>query len=286
MLSSACFSATENIPTFKATKVVGNIYIIEGSEDHRTLVSGEFDHHFSGGNIGVSIGSDGVLIVDAKFSKFADKVKAEINSIGGDAPKFILNTHYHDDHINANFKFSTKGTIIAHSNARIRIKQGQPEQSWPVITFDDQVSVYFNGEEIKVIHYPGGHTDGDAVIYFTGSNVVHMGDLYFNGYLPYIELQSGGSVQGYIKNIGSIIVKLPDDVKIIPGHGPVASKQDLKNYYQMLTEIVSLVTGQMKEGLTLDKIKEKGLKKEWVKLTWGMISEDGFIEVIYKSYSK
>lgn len=286
MLNHCYLNAAENYPTFEATKVAGNIYILTGSEDHSSLIIGDFDHHFSGGNIGLSVGKDGVLIVDAKYARFADSVKAAIHLVGGNAPKYILNTHHHDDHMNANFKFSAAGTVIAHSKARTRIKQAQPEESWPVITFDDQISVHFNGEEIKVIHYPSGHTDGDAVIFFTGANVVHMGDLFFNGYLPYIELKSGGDVEGYIKNINSILEQLSDDVKIIPGHGPVASKQDLKNYYRMLTATSSLVTEQMKAGETLEEIQLKGLQKEWAKLAWGLVSENRFIEVIYNSYSK
>ena len=287
MLLNSCYiSAAEKNPTFEATKVAGNIYILAGSEDHSALLAGDFEHSFSGGNIGLSVGSDGVLIVDAKYARFVDSVKAAIARVGGNAPKYILNTHYHDDHMNANFEFSETGTVIAHSKARTRISQEQPEESWPVITFDDQISVHFNGEEIKVIHYPSGHTDGDAVIFFTGADVVHMGDLYFNGYLPYIELKSGGSVEGYINNISNILERVTDDVKIIPGHGPVASKQDLNNYYRMLTETSGLVTEQMKAGLTLEEIKQKGLQKEWAKLAWAMVSETGFIEVIYNSFTK
>ena len=284
-LCSVCIHAAESNPNITATKVAGNIYIIEGSEDHRTLVSGEWDH-FSGGNIGLSIGKDGVLIVDAKYKKFSSKVKAAINSLGGDAPQFIIDTHYHDDHMNANSEFSGQGTVIAHSNARTRIKQENPQEAWPVITFDDELSIHLNGEKIKALHYPSGHTDGDLVVYFTGSKVLHMGDLYFNGYLPYIDLDGGGDVEGYLKNIRSILEQVPDDVLIIPGHGPVASKQDLRNYYRMLSQTTDLVRSQMQAGKSLDEIRNKGLQKELRKRAWGMISPDSFIETIYKSYSR
>ena len=285
MLTSFCLDAAETIPKITATKVAENIYIIEGSEDHRTMVSDEWAG-FSGGNIGLSVGKDGVLIVDAKYAKYSNNVKEAINSIGGDAPKYIVDTHFHGDHVDGNSEFSGQGAVIAHSNARSRIMKEQREEAWPVITFDDEISIHFNGEEIKVLHFPNGHTDGDAVIYFTGSNVAHMGDLYFNGYLPYIDLENGGDVEGYMNNVKSILAQLSDDVKIIPGHGPVASKQRFKNYYRMIQETIGLVTSQMENGKSLDEIKTKGLQKEWAELAWGLVSPNSFIETIYKSYSR
>jgi cyclase len=284
LLSSFCPYAAEKIPRITVSEVAGNIYIIESSHDHNALVGSDWDN-FSGGNIGLSIGKDGVLIVDTKYTKFADEVKAAIDSVGGDAPKFILDTHSHDDHMNANPVFSEQGTVIAHSKARTRIMEKQPKEAWPVITFDDKISIHLNGEEIKVLHYPNGHTDGDAVIFFTKSNVMHMGDLFFNGYLPFIDLDSGGDVKGYVNNIDSILASLPDDVRIIPGHGPVASKSDLGNYHRMLQDIIPLVTSQMHAGKSLETIKQMGLQKEWSK-AWGMVSTDSFIETIYKSYSR
>jgi cyclase len=277
--------ATESMSKITTSKVVGNIYMIEGSEDHKILVSGDWDN-FTGGNIGLSIGKDGVLIVDAKYIKYSDQVKEVIKSVGGGAPKYILDTHFHDDHINANSVFNKQGTVIAHSKARTRIIAEQPEEAWPVITFDDKISIHFNGEEIKIIHFSSGHTDGDAIIYFTNSNVVHMGDLYFNGYLPFIDLDSGGDAEGYMNNIERIVEHLPDDIRIIPGHGPVASKEDLRNYSRMLQETMALVTGQMKAGKTLADIQNKGLQEEWAKLTWSLISMDKYIETIYKSFAK
>ena len=159
----------------KATKVAGNVYMLEGS----------------GGNIGVSVGPDGILIVDDQFAPLADKIKAALKTLGDGKLKFVLNTHYHGDHTGGNVAFGPDALIIAQTNVRKRLSTEQkskffnhttpasPKEALPVITFDQAVSVFFNGEEIKVIHFPQGHTDGDSVIFFTGSNVVHMGDDFF-----------------------------------------------------------------------------------------------------------
>ena len=264
----------------KSTLVAGNIYMLEGS----------------GGNIGVSIGEDGVLIIDDQFAPLADKIKAAIKDLGGDAPKFILNTHWHGDHTGGNEAFSPEGTIIAQTNVRKRLMTKQnilgreikptSKEAWPIITFDASLSIHFNEEEIKAMHYPKGHTDGDAVIYFKGSNVFHLGDQWFNKLLPFVDLDSGGTVQGYMANIKKILDEIPDEIKIIPGHGALANKEDLRNFHRMLQETVSLVTEKMKSGKSLDDIKKEGLQEEWKSWSWSFISTERWIETIYKSYSK
>jgi len=211
----------------KATKISGNVYMLEGS----------------GGNIGVSVGEDGILIVDDQFAPLADKIRAALKTLGEGKLKFILNTHWHGDHTGGNAQFGRDAPIIAHDNVRKRLSTEQrseifknttpasPKDALPVITFDQSLSVHFNGEEIKVIHFPHGHTDGDSVIFFTTSNVVHMGDDFFSGRFPFVDLDSGGSVEGLTKNIAEIIPKLPAGVKLIPGHGPISTVDDLKSYY-------------------------------------------------------
>ncbi len=253
----------------KATKVAGNVYMLQGR----------------GGNIGVSVGEDGVLMVDDQFAPLAEKIKAAIKELGGDSPKFILNTHYHGDHTGGNAEFSADGTIIAHTNIRKRLAD-KPKNLWPVITFDQSLSIHMNGEEIKAIHYPKGHTDGDAIIFFTGSNVVHMGDHLFNKMFPYVDLNSGGTVQGFMANTKKTLDEIQEDVKIIPGHGPLASKGDLQENYRMLEETVALVTQKMKAGTSLDDIKKEGLQEEWKSWSWNFITEEKWIETIYNSYSE
>jgi len=260
----------------KAIKVAGSVYMIAGTDDMAA---------FSGGNIGVSVGEDGVIMVDSKFAPLGDKIKAAIKEIGGDLPKYVINTHVHDDHLNGNSVFSTDGTIIAHTNIRKRLAD-KPKNLWPVITFDQSLSIHMNGEEIKAIHYPKGHTDGDAIIYFTGSNVVHMGDHLFNKMFPYVDLNSGGTVQGFMANTKKTLEEISENVKIIAGHGPLASKADLQENYRMLEETVALVTQKMKDGKSLDEIKKEGLQEEWKSWSWNFITEEKWIEKIYTSHSE
>ncbi|MCZ6594815.1 MAG: MBL fold metallo-hydrolase, partial [Bacteroidetes bacterium] len=187
------------------------------------------------------------------------------------------------DHVTGNSVFSADGTIIAHTNIRKRLAD-KPKNLWPVITFDQSLSIHMNGEEIKAIHYPKGHTDGDAIIYFTGSNVVHMGDHLFNKMFPFVDLDSGGTVQGFMANTKKILEEIPENVKLIAGHGPLASKADLQENYRMLQETVELVTQKMKAGTSLDDIKKEGLQEEWKSWSWNFITEERWIEKIYNSY--
>ena len=259
----------------KATKVSGNIYMLQGS----------------GGNIGVSVGADGILIVDDQFAPLADKIKAALKTLGEGKLKFILNTHYHGDHTGGNVVFGPDAPIIAQTNVRKRLQQppqGQqpaPKEALPVITFDQSVSVHFNGEEIRVLHFPHGHTDGDAIIFFTSSNVVHMGDDFFNGMFPFVDIDSGGDVAGYVKNVGDVLGKLPAGAKIIPGHGPLATADDLKKFHDMLVTTTSIVQQKIKAGKTLEQIKTEGLPDEWQSWGEGFIKTDRWIETIYRSFT-
>jgi glyoxylase-like metal-dependent hydrolase (beta-lactamase superfamily II) len=160
-----------------------------------------------------------------------------------------------------------------------------PKEALPVITFDQSLSVHFNGEEIRVIHYPHGHTDGDSIIFFTRSNVVHMGDHFFNGMFPFIDLSSGGNVEGFIRNVEAVIAKTPADAKIIPGHGPLATIADLKTFHQMLVETTGIVRERMKAGKSLDQIKAEGLPEKWNSWGTGFIKTPTWIQIIHQSLS-
>jgi len=265
----------------KATKISGNVYMLEGA----------------GGNIGVSVGDDGILIVDDQYAPLADKIKEALKKLGEGKLKFILNTHWHGDHTGGNAVFGPEAPIIAHDNVRKRMSTEQkseffksttpasPKEALPVVTFNQSLSVHFNGEEIRVIHFPQGHTDGDSVIFFTKSNVVHMGDDFFANRFPFVDLESGGSVQGLIKNIADIMAKLPADVKLIPGHGPISTIADLKTYHNMLLATTDFVQKKMKAKKSLDQIKKDGLPEEWKSWGTGFIKTDLWFEIIYKSYS-
>src|SRR6185436_11679239 len=233
----------------KATHVAGNIYMLTGS----------------GGNIGASVGPDGILIVDDQFAPLAERIEAALKQLNPGKLKFVLNTHYHGDHTGGNAHFGQQAHIIAHTNVRQRLggKPGDSKPELPIITFDDSLSVWFNGEEIKLVHVPPAHTDSDSIIYFTGANVIHFGDTFFSGRFPNIDLGGGGDVRGYIRGVADAIKKVPADAKLIPGHGPLSSVKELKEFHEMLIETSGIVEKAIAAGKTLDQIKADGLPDKW-----------------------
>jgi cyclase len=264
----------------KATKVSGNVYMLEGA----------------GGNIGVSVGDDGILIVDDQYAPIADKIKASLKEIGAEKKlRFILNTHWHGDHTGGNVVFGPEAPIIAHDNVRKRMSTEQkseifkrttpaaPKEALPVVTFNQNLTVHFNGEEIRAIHYPHGHTDGDSVIFFTASNVVHLGDDFFAGRFPFVDVDSGGNVEGLTKNIGEIIEKIPAGAKLIPGHGPLSTIDDLKTYHNMLIKTSEIVRQKIAAGKTLEQIKTESLPDEWKSWGTGFIKTEMWLELIHRS---
>ena len=265
----------------KSTKVSGNVYMLEGA----------------GGNIGVSVGPDGILIVDDQYAPLADKIKAALKTLGEGKLKFVLNTHWHGDHTGSNAAFGPEAPVIAHDNVRKRLSTEQkneffkrttpasPREALPIITFGHSLTVHFNGEEIRVIHFPQGHTDGDSIIFFTNSNVVHMGDHFFAGRFPFVDLDSGGNVEGFTKNVADVLTKLPAGVKIIPGHGPLSTPDDLKLFHRMLIETTDIVRKKMVAGKTLAEMKSEGLPAEWTSWGTGFIKTDMWIEIIHRSLS-
>ena len=260
----------------KSTHVAGNVYMLEGA----------------GGNIGVSVGEDGILIVDDQFAPLADKIRAALKELGDGKLKFILNTHWHGDHTGGNPEFGPEAPIIAHTNVRKRLMQEHKrgdrvippmkKEGLPVITFDHSLSVHFNGEEIKAIHSPHAHTDGDLIIYFTKSNVVHMGDIYFSGRFPFIDRASGGTVQGVIDAVEQVLRTIPEDARIIPGHGPLSTKKDLENYRSMLRETWDFVKKQKSQGKTLEAVQQMGLPEKWSSWNWRFISTERWIEILWE----
>lgn len=265
--------------TIKTEKVAGNVYVLYGQ----------------GGNIGVSVGSDGILMIDDQFAPVADKIKAELAKLGSDKPKFLFNTHWHGDHTGGNEIFGKDAVIMAHTNVRKRMLEttmfrGQkrtpsPKVALPMITYEEGVSVYFNDEQIRAHYFPNGHTDGDTVLFFTGSNVVHLGDDFFAGRFPFVDLESGGSVPGLLRNIGELMQMIPADATLIPGHGEVTNMDGLRDYYGMLLETTLIIRKQMNEGKTLEKIKDAGLPEKFKDAGSGFIKTDAWIETVYKSYS-
>ncbi len=265
--------------TVKTTKVAGSVYLLQGR----------------GGNIGALVGPEGILIVDDDYKEVSEKLAAALKELGTDKPRFIFNTHWHGDHTQGNLFFGKDSIIVAHTNVRKRVSQvnkvfGEevqpyPAYAWPMITYSESMSIHFNGEEVRAVYYPNGHTDGDTVVFFTKSNVVHLGDDFFVGRFPFVDLDNGGSVQGLIDNIGILIKQIPADAKLIPGHGPISSMDDLKTYLQNLVETSAIVREAMKNKKTLDEIKKAGLPEKYKAFGSGFIKTDFWIETVYKSYS-
>jgi len=250
----------------------------------------------SGGNIGVSAGADGILIVDDQFAPLAEKIRAALKKLGEGKLKFVLNTHWHGDHTGGNQEFGREAPIIAHTNVRKRLATRQtifgkeiepsPREALPVITFDDSLSVHFNGEEIRALHVAASHTDGDSVIFFTGSNVVHMGDNFFNGTFPFVDLDSGGDVLGMARAVEDVLSKLPADARVIPGHGPLAGAAELRSYLRMLRETTEIVRKRIALGWDLERIKAEGLPGEWAGWGGGFIKTDQWLEIVHRSLSR
>jgi len=266
----------------KVTKVAGNVYMLEGA----------------GGNIGASVGDDGIVVVDDQYAPLADRIQTALKGITDKPVRFVINTHYHEDHTGGNSYFQKQAPIIAHDNVRKRLESGgtagnggsvkfeakpAPKDALPIITFDHDVTVHLNGEDIRALYFPAGHTDGDAVIFFPKSNVVHMGDDFVTYGFPFIDVDSGGSIDGMIDGVEKVIGQVPADVKIIPGHGPVSSVTDVRAYLDMLKATREVVAKAIQSGQTLDQMKQAKLLDPWKKYSDKMINSDVFIETIYNS---
>jgi cyclase len=269
----------------KVTKVSGNIYMLEGA----------------GGNIAASVGEDGIVIVDDEFAPLADKIQAALKNLGiTDKPvRFVINTHYHGDHTGGNVPFNNAGsTIIAQDNVRKRLEAGgiagnggsikmeaKPAEkaALPIITFEHDVTVHLNGEDIRALHFPAGHTDGDSIIFFPKNNVVHMGDDFVRYGFPFIDVSAGGSVQGMIAATEKATAQLPTDVKVIPGHGALSSLDDVRAYTQMLKETSAAVEAALKAHKTLDQMKQEKVLAPWSKFSSDFVNTDVFTETLYNS---
>jgi cyclase len=266
----------------KTTKVSGNVYMLEGS----------------GGNIAASVGDDGIVIVDDEFAPLADKIQAALKKISDKPVKFLINTHYHGDHTGGNVPFAGFGsTIIAQDNVRRRLESGgvvgtggagtpvapAPKAALPVVTFAQDVTVHFNGEDIHAMHYPAGHTDGDSIIFFPKNNVVHMGDDFVRYGFPFIDVSGGGSAQGMIAACEKAATQLPADVKVIPGHGAVSNLDDVREFVKMLKETSAAVDKAVKAKKTVAQMKQEKILEPWKKWSGDFINSDAFIETLYNS---
>lgn len=268
----------------KTTKIVDGVFMLEGS----------------GGNIGLSTGPDGPLVIDDQYAQLSEKILAAIKKQQADKPvAFVVNTHFHLDHAGGNEAMRAVGArIVAHDNVRKRMVDGvkrpgffnsEPTApgAWPVVTFPDSVTFWWNGDEISVWHPSPAHTDGDAIVEFRKANVVHMGDVFFNGGYPFIDVGGGGDLDGYIAAHEAVLARTNDQTKIIPGHGPLASKADLAATLSMLKDVRARVAALVKRGLSEEEAVKadplKDLNEKWGK---GFINGEFMTRAAYQSLSK
>lgn len=266
-------------PDVKVTPIKGPLYLFQGR----------------GGNVVASIGEDGVLLVDADYSEYAPAHHRAAAKLAGDdgAPRFLLNTHWHFDHTGGNNFFGERGSvIIAHENIRKRMQAGQeitalkrviepsPAPALPVVTYGDSVALHFNGDDVEVQHYPRGHTDGDSVVFFAAENVVHLGDHFFAGRFPFVDISSGGNVFGLIDNIAAVLARIDDQTIVVPGHGAITDKAGLAAYHRMLVTTSGQVQTALAAGSSVEDISAAGLGDEWDSWGTGFINEAAWISFI------
>jgi glyoxylase-like metal-dependent hydrolase (beta-lactamase superfamily II) len=254
----------------KAQQVAGSIYMLVGS----------------GGNIGVSAGSDGLLMIDDQYAPLAQKIAKTLSELSDKSPNYIINTHYHGDHTGSNafFKENKGTTIFAHENVRLRLASGKDvnSASLPVVTYQDGIKFHLNSETIHVFHLAEGHTDGDSVVWFEQSDVMHTGDLFFNGMFPYIDLGAGGSVKGYIQSVDTLLDKINSNTKVIPGHGALGNKADLQKFVGMIKETYAFVQAKKVAGMSEEQVLKDGLESKWDNWAWAFINEERWIKTLYQ----
>lgn len=253
-----------------------------------------------GGNIGVSIGEDGTFAIDDQYEQMSAKITAAIKALSGESPKFLFNTHWHGDHAGGNEHFGKQGAIIvAHENVRESLKVEKsiklfnmhkppsPKEALPVVTFQREMSLHLNGDDIRMVHVADAHTDGDAIVHFTKANVIHAGDTFFNGFYPFIDVDSGGGIAGMIAACDTVLALANNETKIMPGHGPLASKADLVTFRDMLVvaekNIQALIAAGKNEADIIAAKPLAELDKEWGD---GIIPTDMWVKIVYSGMVK
>ncbi|CAA0193558.1 MBL fold metallo-hydrolase [Tenacibaculum maritimum] len=266
--------------TIKTHKVTDKVYMLTGQ----------------GGNIGLHIGDEGVFMVDDQFAPLTPKILAAIKSITKKPVKYLVNTHWHGDHTGGNENMRKEGAVIvSHKNVRRRMsvkqfvrgkeKEAASKEALPVITFTEDMMIHLNGEDMLISHVHNAHTDGDAIVFFMKSNVIHMGDTYFQGKYPFIDLESGGSIQGYINAIDKVLLLANKETKIIPGHRKVSNKKELSSYKEMLVVLRDRIKEEIFQGKTLEEVEAAvRITQEYDKKYGGwFISGEGIRKTIYQS---
>lgn len=249
----------------------------------------------AGGNIGVSHGEDGTVLIDDQYAPLTERIQSAVEGLGATPVEFLVNTHWHGDHTGGNENFGEEGALImAHDNVRMRLAEGMdrgengvtepaPSGALPVVTYEDGLKLHLNGDTLHLVHMHNGHTDGDTIVWWEDANIVHMGDLFFNQVtLPFIDRQSGGSAQGMLAAAEQVLGMTNAETKIIPGHGPMATRADLQAYRDMLHTVIERVRSEREAGKSLEEIQALGLADEYA-VDGGFIDAPTFVSFVYDS---
>jgi cyclase len=253
--------------------------------------------HGSGGNTLALVGPDGTLLVDTEFAQVAPKLKAALAKISAGNVRYVISSHYHGDHTGANAAFHDDGAvIIGQENCRLRMTQSRysgmtgktsppaPAASLPMVTYEKKLTLYFDGEEVEAAHRQPAHTDGDTIVYFHNANVVHMGDVFVNNLYPYIDLGANGTVDGYFPVIDEVLARIDDKTQVVPGHGPIATKQELKAYRDMIQTVRDRVAAAAAAGKSLEEILASRPTREFdAQYATDRVDGDGFTVMVYQS---
>lgn len=235
-LAQTDFSQVQIVPH----QVRGNVYYLEGS----------------GGNIGLSVGEDGVVMIDDQFAPLTNKILAAIANINDGDIRFLINTHVHGDHTGGNENLGKQGIVIlARDKVRVRMQQNSPRDALPVLTFTDNISIHLNGEELIIMPVPAAHTDGDSFVYFMGSDVLHMGDVFRTTGYPYIDLANGGTLQGTLEALAIAIGMAGPNTIIVPGHGVPSTRADVMEFRDMILDVMESVRPLVERGLSYEQVE-------------------------------
>ena len=266
--------AQNNNVVIKTIPISDHIYMLEGQ----------------GGNIGVSIGDDSVLMIDSQFARLTPKILEAIRALSDKPMTYLVNTHYHGDHTGGNLNIAKEHvTIIAHDNVRKRLSETNESEGLPVITFNDKLSLHLHGEQVIAMHFNNAHTDGDSMLYFTKSNVLHTGDIFFEGRYPFIDLESGGSVDGYIQAVKRALILIDDETKIIPGHGNASDKKGYQFFLSMLEDLKAKVLIEIHKGKSEEEVAHNSVITENydnLGYSWNFIPSEKIRRTFYRSLKK
>lgn len=265
----------------KLLKVNNQVYMLQGQ----------------GGNIGLYFGNDGIFMIDNQLAEDMEQIQRKIKKISDKPIRFLVNTHFHEDHTGINTALAKTGTtIFSQENTRFRLqgeirseKKKMSEEALPIVTFSEDLTFHFNGDKIYVFQVQNAHTDGDAMVYFTNNNVLHTGDVFYNGKYPYIDLENGGSLKGTVEGLQKAMTIINEDTKIIPGHGNLGSYKDLENTLQMLGTIYKRVSNIYSTGKSEDEVaKMNDLTREFDALGYGngSVKTEAFLRIVYKSVAQ